>query len=91
MPEVQTTVHVGVREGHHELLLGRAVLVELGLGLEDLVGLPALLGRALHSGQPVSSHERLGLFDCRRDDVGEGVGVSDVCDDPLCFVVCTTR
>lgn len=62
MPEVQAAVHVGVREGDHELFLGGAVLVELGLGLEDLVRLPALLGRPLHRGQPIPSRERLGLL-----------------------------
>lgn len=62
VPEVQAPVHVRVREGHHELLLGRAVLVEFGLGLEDLVSLPALLGRPLHRRQPVPSRERLGLL-----------------------------
>lgn len=60
--KVQSSVHVRVRKGHHELVLGRAVLVELGLGLENLVGLPTRLGRALHGGQSVPSCERLGLL-----------------------------
>lgn len=60
--EMQTAVHVGVREGDHEFLLRGAVFVELGLRLEHLLRLPALLRRAFHGRQAVPSREGFGLL-----------------------------
>lgn len=74
MAEVQAAVHVGVREGDHELFLGGAVLVELGLRLEDLLRLPAFLGRALHRRQPIPSRERLRLL-CAGEETAVGNGL----------------
>lgn len=65
---MEASVHVGVRKGHHELFLGRAVLVEFRLRLENLVGLPARLSRTLHGRKPVPPCERLGLL-CVRASV----------------------
>lgn len=62
MSEVEAPVHVGVGESYHKFLLGGAVGVELRLGLEDLVRLPALLRRGFHGGQTVPPGEGLGLI-----------------------------